>query len=401
MFDTLSDKLQGVFRTLRGQGTLSESRTSTAPCARSAWPCSRPTSTSRWSRSSSTGCATKATGQEVLQSLTPAQAVIRIVRDEMVELLGGDAPARLAVASRLPSVVLMTGLQGSGKTTTSAKLGAWLAKGGHHPLLVSTDVYRPAAREQLRTLGRRRGLQGPPSRGSCDEPRERSCAPRCGEARAHGPRRSCIVDTAGRLHIDDELMARARRQLQGAAASRAEVLYVADAMTGQDAVKSAEEFHGASASPASCSPSSTATRAAAPPSPRPRSPACPVKFAGVGERVDEFELFQPERMVGRILGMGDVLGLIERAEEVVDRETGRGDGPQAPAAQRVHARGLPRPAGAGAEDGPARPGAGHDPGHVGTQAKDVDTAAGRARDAARRGHHRLHDRRASGASPRS
>jgi signal recognition particle subunit SRP54 len=206
----------------------------------------------------------------------------------------------------------MTGLQGSGKTTTTAKLARWLSRGGHHPLMVSTDVYRPAAREQLRTLGDKAGL--PVHHPGGDDPRAilRSAI---AEARSIG-HDVLLVDTAGRLHIDDELMAELH-ELK-ALCEPTEVLYVADAMTGQDAVRSAEEFHrrvgltgivltkldddargGAALSAASVT-------------------GCPVKFAGVGERVDEFEPFQPERMVGRILGMGDVLGLIERAEETLD-----------------------------------------------------------------------------------
>jgi len=257
----------------------------------------------------------KATGQEVLKSLTPAQAVIRIVRDEMVALLGGEEPPRLLTSSRLPSVILMAGLQGSGKTTTSAKLGAFLAKSGNHPLLVSTDVYRPAAREQLRTYATGAGLKVHHP-ADLDKPAAilRSALD---EARAVG-HDFLIVDTAGRLHIDDELM----KELQElkALGQPSEVLYVADAMTGQDAVKSAEEFHkkigitGIVLSKLDGDARGGAALSAA------AITGMPVKFAGVGERVDEFELFQPVRMAGRILGMGDVFGLIEKAEQHVDRE---------------------------------------------------------------------------------
>jgi signal recognition particle subunit SRP54 len=209
----------------------------------------------------------------------------------------------------------MTGLQGSGKTTTTAKLGRWLAKAGHHPLLVSTDVNRPAAREQLRTLGEKSALKVHHP-AELEEPLAilRSALD---EARAVG-HEFVLVDTAGRLHVDDELMAELH-ELK-ALAEPSEILYVADAMTGQDAVRSAEEFQkrvgitgivltkldGDARGGAALS-AATVTGA-------------PVKFAGVGERVEEFEPFQPERMVGRILGMGDVLGLIEKVEETVDRE---------------------------------------------------------------------------------
>jgi signal recognition particle subunit SRP54 len=244
----------------------------------------------------------RATGQDVLRSLSPGQAVVRVVRDEMVALLGGDGAARLRTSPRLPSVILMTGLQGSGKTTTSAKLGRWLAKAGHHPLLVSTDVYRPAARDQLRVVGKQAGQPVHHPEG-LKEPREilRSALQ---EARSVG-HEFVIVDTAGRLHIDDELMSE---------------LVELNAMTGQDAVKSAAEFQrrvgitGIVLSKLDGDARGGAALSAA------AVTGCPVKFAGTGERVDELEPFQAERMVGRILGMGDVLGLIERVEETVDRE---------------------------------------------------------------------------------
>jgi signal recognition particle subunit SRP54 len=209
----------------------------------------------------------------------------------------------------------MAGLQGSGKTTTSAKLGAFLAKSGNHPLLVSTDVYRPAAREQLRTYATSAGLKVHHP-ADLDQPAAilRSALD---ESRAVG-HDFLIVDTAGRLHIDDELMTELQ-QLK-AVAQPSEVLYVADAMTGQDAVRSAEEFHkkigitGIVLSKLDGDARGGAALSAA------AITGMPVKFAGVGERVDEFELFQPARMAGRILGMGDVFGLIEKAEQHVDRE---------------------------------------------------------------------------------
>jgi signal recognition particle subunit SRP54 len=257
----------------------------------------------------------KATGQEVLKSLTPDQAVIRVVRDEMVDLLGGGGVARLQTSPRLPSVVLVTGLQGSGKTTTTAKLARWLTRDGHHPLMVSTDVYRPAAREQLRTLGERNGLPVHHPDGAL-QPRDllRSALE---EARSVG-REFVLVDTAGRLHVDDELMAELQelKELSGPS----EVLYVADAMTGQDAVRSASEFErrvgitgivltkldGDARGGAALSAAAATGR--------------PVKFAATGEKVEDFEAFDPARMVSRILGLGDVLGLIERAEEAFDRD---------------------------------------------------------------------------------
>src|SRR5688572_25641111 len=314
MFDTLGGKLQDVFRTLRGQGSLSEADVDQA-LREIRLALLEADVHFKVVKEFLERVRARATGQDVLRSLTPAQAVIRVVRDEMVALLGGDAGSRLRTSPRLPSVILMTGLQGSGKTTTSAKLGRWLAKAGHHPLLVSTDVYRPAARDQLRVVGQQAGQPVHHPDGLSD-PREilRSALQ---EARSVG-HEFVIVDTAGRLHIDDALMG--ELQELKAIAEPSEVLYVADAMTGQDAVKSAAEFHrrigitGIVLSKLDGDARGGAALSAA------AVTGCPVKFAGTGERVDELEPFQAERMVGRILGMGDVLGLIERVEETVDRE---------------------------------------------------------------------------------
>ncbi|PYQ23504.1 MAG: signal recognition particle protein, partial [Acidobacteria bacterium] len=169
MFDSLSDKLQAVFRTLRGHGSLTESDVDAA-LREIRLALLEADVHFKVVKQFLERVRSRATGQEVLKSLTPAQAVIRVVRDEMVELLGGTDAKRLETSARLPSVVLMTGLQGSGKTTSTAKLGRWLVKGGHHPLLVSTDVNRPAAREQLRTLGEKSALKvHHPAR--LDEPR--------------------------------------------------------------------------------------------------------------------------------------------------------------------------------------------------------------------------------------
>jgi len=214
----------------------------------------------------------------------------------------------------VPSVILLTGLQGSGKTTTTAKLGRWLKSRGRHPLLVSTDVQRPAAREQLRAIGAQAEVPVyHPELASPNELLQQALA----EARAVG-HDTLIVDSAGRLHVDDELMAELAEQRR--LAEPAEVLYVADALTGQDAVKSAAEFHarigitgivltkldGDSRGGAALSAAAVTGQ--------------PVKFAGVGEKIDALEPFDPARMVSRLLGLGDVLGLIERAEQSVDRD---------------------------------------------------------------------------------
>ncbi len=313
MFEALSDKLQGIFRSLRGQGTLSEAHVDAA-LREIRLALLEADVHFRVVKQLLERVRAKATGQEVLKSLSPDQAVLRIVRDEMVALLGGDEPKPLQLANRIPSVVLMTGLSGSGKTTTSAKLGRFLKQAGKHPLLVSTDVYRPAAREQLKAVGEKAGLKVHHPEGSLPRELLRSAL---AEARAIG-HDVLIVDTAGRLHIDDELMA----ELSGlkALAEPTETLYAADAMAGQDAVTSALAFHqkigitGIVLTKLDGDARGGAALSAA------AVTGCPVKFAGLGEKVEAFEPFAPGRMVGRILGLGDVLGLIERVEEAVDRD---------------------------------------------------------------------------------
>jgi signal recognition particle subunit SRP54 len=312
VFEALSERLQGVFRTLRGQGVLSEAHVDAA-LREIRLALLEADVHFRVTKELVERVRARAMGQEILKSLTPDQAVLRIVRDEMLEVLGGAEPRALTFSTQLPSVILMTGLQGSGKTTTTAKLGRWLKGRGRHPLLVSTDVQRPAAREQLRAIGAQ--AEVPVFHPELAAPQE-LLRQALAEARAVG-HDTLIVDSAGRLHVDDQLMAELAEQRK--VAEPAEVLYVADALTGQDAVKSAAEFHakvgitgivltkldGDSRGGAALSAAAVTGQ--------------PVKFAGVGEKVDAFEPFDPARMVSRLLGMGDVLGLIERAEQTVDR----------------------------------------------------------------------------------
>jgi signal recognition particle subunit SRP54 len=256
----------------------------------------------------------KAVDQDVLKSLTPAQQVVRIVRDEMLALFG-DTTGGLPATQARPRVILLLGLQGSGKTTTSGKLGRWLAKQGKHPLLVSTDVRRPAAIEQLTVVAKQAGVRVHDPAGDKDPVRRATGA--LTEARNSGFD-VVIVDTAGRLHIDDELM----DELQAikAATVPADLLYVADAMTGQDAIKSAGEFNrrigvtgvvltkmdGDARGGAALSVVGVV--------------GVPIAFVGSGERLQDLEPFHPDRVVSRVLGMGDVLSLIEKAEEAVSLE---------------------------------------------------------------------------------
>lgn len=248
---------------------------------------------------------------DVTESLTPYQQVVGIVRDELLSLLGETGEGLIASTAR-PQVVLLVGLQGAGKTTTTAKLGQWLIAGGRHPLLVSTDVRRPAAIEQLSVLGQEAELRVHGADGLTNPvARARSAVT---EARELGFD-VVLVDTAGCLHIDDELMAELTAIRDVAEAS--DVLYVADAMTGQDAVKSAGEFHhrmgltgvilskmdGDARGGAALSVVSVV--------------GVPVMFATTGERLDDLEVFRSDRLVSRMLGMGDVLSLVERAEQAI------------------------------------------------------------------------------------
>jgi signal recognition particle subunit SRP54 len=310
MLENLSNKLQKVLRDLRGQGRVSERHLE---------------ATTREIRNALLDADVhfkiakdfvqrvkeRALGQEVMESLTPGQQVIKVVRDELVGLLGGEK-AELAFAKQPPSVYLMVGLQGSGKTTTTAKLALWLSRNNHTPLLFSVDVYRPAALEQLKVLCHDNQL----AYFGNEDPLERT-EQGLRQARNTGYD-VVLIDTAGRLHIDDEMMLeleQIKRRTQPT-----EILLVADAMTGQDAVKSARDFHerlgltgvvltkldGDARGGAALSIKSVTGQA--------------IKFVGIGEKVDALEPFYPERLAGRILGMGDVLSLIEKTEQVVDQK---------------------------------------------------------------------------------
>ncbi len=313
MFDALSSRLQDVFRSLRGEARLTES-TVDAALREIRLALLEADVNFRVVKAFVDRVREKAVDHEVLRSLSPAQHVVRIVRDEMLALFG-EASGGLAPASGSPRVILLLGLQGSGKTTTAAKLGVWLAARGKHPLLVSTDVRRPAAIEQLAVLGGQAGLRVHDPRGERDPVARAAGA--LAEARTLGFD-VVIVDSAGRLHIDDELMI--ELDAIAAAVQPADRLYVADAMTGQDAIKSAGEFNrrvgvtgvvltkldGDARGGAALSVVSVV--------------GVPIAFVGSGERLQDFEPFQPERLVSRVLGMGDVLSLIEKAEQAISAD---------------------------------------------------------------------------------
>ncbi|HRR57640.1 MAG TPA: signal recognition particle receptor subunit alpha, partial [Acidobacteriota bacterium] len=312
MFEGLSDRLQAILRDLKGEGRVSERHLDDA-LREIRLALLEADVNFRVVKQFIASVREKSLGQDVLKSLTPGQQIVKIVRDELIELLGTE-PSKLEFSKVSPSVILLVGLQGSGKTTTAGKLARWLVKNGRRPLLVSTDVYRPAALNQLQVVGR--AVEVP-----VFDTTNRDVVERARQAVRHSRNTgfdTLLVDTAGRLHVDDALMEELEKLDEEMQPS--EILLVADAMTGQDAVNSAGEFSrrirltgviltkldGDARGGAALSIRSVAQ--------------VPIKFIGVGEKYDALEVFHPSRLAGRILGMGDVLTLIEKAEETADRE---------------------------------------------------------------------------------
>ena len=317
MFENLQERLQKTFKSLRGQAVLSEENMQeTLRELRLALL--EADVNFKVVKQFIDQVQAKAVGQQVLAALSPGEQVIKIVRDELIEILGKDA-VRIKFASQPPSVVLMAGLQGSGKTTTSGKLGHWFKNGGHRPLLVSVDVYRPAAREQLKVVAN--AIKAQIYEGQVSEANTATVERLAKEARREAINSGCdvlIVDTAGRLHIDDQLMD--EMQSLKRLLNPQEILFVADAMTGQDAVRSADEFHKKlSLTGVVLTKMDGDARGGAALSIR-QVTGAPIKFIGVGEKYDALEPFHPDRIVSRILGMGDILSLIERAEQTVDKK---------------------------------------------------------------------------------
>ena len=319
MFENLSEKLQRSFKTLRGQGTITEENISDAM---------REIRVALLESDVNLNVAddlvehirVKALGTQVTTALSPSEQIVKIVHDELVTLLGKDI-SKFRTASQPPSVVLMAGLQGSGKTTTSGKLAQWLKKGGHRPMLVSVDVYRPAAREQLAIVAKSTGVNLYEGKLDANVQNGTPEVLRLArEAKREAANFGCdilIVDTAGRLGIDKILMdemAELKKQL-----NPSEILFVADAMTGQDAVNSAKAFNDVlSITGAILTKMDGDARGGAALSIR-QVTGAPIKFLGTGEKPDAFEPFHPDRIVSRIMGMGDIATLLERAEEKLDR----------------------------------------------------------------------------------
>lgn len=315
MFDNLSDKLQRIFKNLRGEGKLNADNMDEA-LREIRVALLEADVHFKVVKQFIEQVKQKAMGEEVLTALSPAQQVVKIVRDELIKMLGTHH-SRLRFANEPPTVILIVGLQGSGKTTSAAKLARFLTKEGNKPQLVSVDVYRPAARQQLSILAK--SVNTPIYEGAADESDPLDLARSARREAMQAGRDVLLVDTAGRQHIDDQLMQELHNLKE--ALNPAEILFVADAMTGQDAVRSADEFHkrlgitgiiltkmdGDARGGAALSIRSVTGQA--------------LKFVGVGEKTDALEAFYPDRVASRILGMGDVLSLIDKVEQAIDQKT--------------------------------------------------------------------------------
>jgi signal recognition particle subunit SRP54 len=315
MFDSLSNRLQDVFKTLRGETRLTPENVEAA-LREIRLALLEADVNFKVVKAFVDRVRDRALGQDVLRSLSPSQQVVKIVRDEMVALFG-DAEGGLKPSNKRPRVILLLGLQGAGKTTTAGKLAKWLTKQGKHALLVSTDVKRPAAIQQLSVVAQKAGLgvRVHDPAGQMDPVTRAKGA--VAEATNLGYD-VVIVDSAGRLHIDDELMSELEAIRDATAAG--DLLYVADAMTGQDAIKSAGEFNrrlgvtGVILSKLDGDARGGAALSVV------AVVGVPIAFVGSGERLEDLEQFYPDRLVSRLLGMGDVLSLIERAEQAIDIE---------------------------------------------------------------------------------
>ena len=314
-FESLSDKLSAAFRKLRGKGRLNESDVKEA--MREVRLALLEADVSyKVVKDFVKRVTERAVGRDVLESLSPAQMVIKIVNEELIALMGSESQ-KLNISSKSPSVVMLVGLQGAGKTTNGAKLAALMRRQGKRPLLVACDVYRPAAIAQLQTVGRQLDL--PVFQMGQGDPVQIAKAG-IAHAKEHG-NDLVFLDTAGRLHIDEALMDELRRIK--AETQPAEILLVVDAMTGQDAVNAASAFDAAlGVDGIMLTKLDGDARGGAALSVKAVT-GKPIKFAGTGEKLDQIEVFHPDRMAGRILGMGDVLTLIEKAEQSLDEKKAR------------------------------------------------------------------------------
>ena len=314
MFEVLAEKLNAVFRLLGSRGKLTEKDIDEA-LRQVRLALLEADVNFKVVKDFTTRVRDRSLGKEVMESLTPGQQIIKIVNEELIKTLGDSASSKLVSVSQPPAVIMMVGLQGSGKTTTAAKLALVLKHGGHKPILVAADNRRPAAIEQLVTLGKQLDVAV-----YSEDPKTSSrdiCAHALNQAKKIAATH-VIVDTAGRLHIDEELMAELEQVKK--VLKPDEVLLVVDAMTGQDAVRVAEEFHAkVNVTGLVMTKMDGDARGGAALSIRWVS-GVPIKFIGIGEKVEALEPFYPDRLASRILGMGDVLTFIEKAEKTLDEK---------------------------------------------------------------------------------
>ncbi len=312
MFDNLSDKLQGIFDKLGTKGRLSEKDVDAA-LREVKLALLEADVNYKVVKDFIARVRERAVGAEVASSFTPAQQVIKIVNEELIRTLG--EPEKLNLTGRQPHVIMLVGLQGSGKTTTAAKLANFLKKSGHRPMLVAADTYRPAAVTQLQVLGEQLGI---PVYAEGTKPSPPEICKRSIKKAREGANSVVILDTAGRLHINEELMHELEEIKR--VTEPVEILLVADAMTGQDAVRVAEEFYKRlNLTGLILTKIDGDARGGAAISVRAVT-GVPIKFLGVGEKIDDLEQFYPDRLASRILGMGDLLTLLEKAEQSIDQK---------------------------------------------------------------------------------
>ena len=313
MFESLAKRLDSVFKTIRGQGRLTEANMRDA-LQQIRTALLEADVNIKVVKKFIADVQEAALGEEVLSSVHPGQQIVKIVHDELVKIMG-EKNAPLARSNKPPTVIMLVGLQGQGKTTSAGKLAVHLKKAGHKTLLVGADVYRPAAIRQLEIVAQQAGAESF-SLGEHADPVE-TCLMAMGEASL----RSCdtiVLDTAGRLHVDEEMMLEARQIADQL--NPHEILFVANAMTGQDAVNSARQFNDALPLTGVVLTQMDGDARGGAAISLIEVTGCPVKFVGVGEKLDALEPFHPERMANQILGMGDIVSLVEKAQEVVDQE---------------------------------------------------------------------------------
>ena len=315
MFADLNEKLSGVFKRLKGEARISEANIAEA-VKQVRMALLEADVNYKVVKSFVSGVQEAALGESVIKSVSPAQQFIKIVHDNLVEILGGkDYEPSLPLQPIPPTIIMLSGLQGSGKTTSAGKLGRYFSKDGKNVLLIAADIYRPAAIDQLEVLGKNLNIDVYSDKSSKDAVK----IARDGlEYAKKAAKDVVIVDTAGRLHIDEELMQEVENVKKAIAPHY--TFFVADAMTGQDAVNAATEFNNRlEITGVILTKTDGDARGGAALSIR-YATGKPLMFIGTGEKVDEFELFHPDRMASRILGMGDIVSLVERAQEVIDIE---------------------------------------------------------------------------------